>query len=414
MGKRMGALIAQYASQGAHRTGTISDDADAAWLVAHAQAVTKGAAARITIQRSNFPMVRRDILAASITIETQEGTWSAPGVPLYDCAEYTDIEGVTGTLGHAGEDCDIAVVEYSTAALADAANAPDLMLARNSSRHKAVIAIYVPPQQFEDGLALINADSYLNCFGKPTLQIQTKHRLPLQAALKQHASGHVVACMSDTQTEAANVSIEVQGTDPNLSPIIVLTPRSGWWSCAVERGSGIAAFIEILRAVASSQPKRTVLFVALTGHELGHLGNSRFWDQRPGFLQNAYICFHLGSSWACECASAPGNKRILLQVSDAKTNDIAVAALTKEGIPMSGVYVVDGSARPVGEAKNLYDAGARYVSIINLGLESFHMEEDREVAVQMSVLAQLTRAFTAAVLISAQGSSSGSPPGAKM
>ena len=36
----------------------------------------------------------------------------------------------------------------------------------------------------------------------------------------------------------------VAGADAALAPIAVLTPRSGWWHCAGERGGGIAIWLE--------------------------------------------------------------------------------------------------------------------------------------------------------------------------
>jgi hypothetical protein len=40
----------------------------------------------------------------------------------------------------------------------------------------------------------------------------------------------------------------------SLAPVVVITPRSGWWACASERGPGIAAFIELARAAATASP----------------------------------------------------------------------------------------------------------------------------------------------------------------
>ncbi len=59
-----------------------------------------------------------------------------------------------------------------------------------------------------------------------------------------------------------------------------MTPRSGWWQCASERGGGIAVWVEILAAVAAAKPARTVNFVASTGHELGHYGLTHYLESR--------------------------------------------------------------------------------------------------------------------------------------
>merc|ERR1712060_700481 len=108
----------------------------------------------------------------------------------------------------------------------------------------------------------------------------------------------VAASMQEADAEAFNVTAEVPGTDASLAPVIVFTPRSGWWSCAVERASGLAAFLEILRVVVASKPARTVVFLANTGHELGHLGMRSLRQQRPGYFAQAHLCVHIGANWA--------------------------------------------------------------------------------------------------------------------
>ena len=68
---------------------------------------------------------------------------------------------------------------------------------------------------------------------------------------------------------------------------MVMTPRSGWWSCGSERGGGIACWLEIMRAVHAAKPARDVLFVASSGHELGHLGLDAYMARRPDLVRAA-------------------------------------------------------------------------------------------------------------------------------
>ena len=50
-----------------------------------------------------------------------------------------------------------------------------------------------------------------------------------------------------------------------------MTPRSGWWNCAADRGGGIVCWLEIMQAVHSDGPMRDVYFVPSSGQELGYL-----------------------------------------------------------------------------------------------------------------------------------------------
>jgi hypothetical protein len=62
-----------------------------------------------------------------------------------------------------------------------------------------------------------------------------------------------------------NVTAEREGTEPKLPPLVVMTPRSGWYSCDSERGGGIACWLEIIRNSVTSPARRPVPFVAPLG-----------------------------------------------------------------------------------------------------------------------------------------------------
>ena len=140
---------------------------------------------------------------------------------------------------------------------------------------------------------------------------------------------------------ARNVEAKIAGSDPDLSPVVVMTPRSGWWANASERGGGIACFLEIMRAVNASVPKRDVIFTANTGHELGHTGLDLFLHNNPGLTKDAHIWMHLGANFAAKFGS-----QVRLQYSD----DEAVASLApwlKEHGLKPGVVTPDRTA-PIG------------------------------------------------------------------
>ena len=97
---------------------------------------------------------------------------------------------------------------------------------------------------------------------------------------------------------ARNVEAKIEGSNSELAPIVVMTPRSGWWLNASERGGGIACFLEIMRAVKSSAPKRDVIFTANTGHELGHTGLDLFLAEESKADKERS---HLDAPWGQFC-----------------------------------------------------------------------------------------------------------------
>ena len=97
-----------------------------------------------------------------------------------------------------------------------------------------------------------------------------------------------------------------------------MTPRSGWWSNASERGGGIACFLEMMRGIEESRPQRDVIFTANTGHELGHTGLDQYLHDNSGLIKDAFLWVHLGANFA-----ARHGAEVRLQYSD----DLAVASL---------------------------------------------------------------------------------------
>ena len=99
--------------------------------------------------------------------------------------------------------------------------------------------------------------------------------------MRQGAEALLTAHVERTPVKAFNVVTVVPGTDKGAPPLVVMTPRSGWWGCASERGGGLACWLEIMRAMCAARPVRDTLFLASSGHELGHLGLDAFIQRRP-------------------------------------------------------------------------------------------------------------------------------------
>src|SRR5205085_1729769 len=94
---------------------------------------------------------------------------------------------------------------------------------------------------------------------------------------------------------AFNVVAELPGRRRAEPPLVVMTPRSGWWHSTAERGGGIVCWLESLRALIAQPPAGTVVFTANSGHELGHLGLDDFVARRPG-CEAASSWVHFGAN----------------------------------------------------------------------------------------------------------------------
>lgn len=168
----------------------------------------------------------------------------------------------------------------------------------------------------------------MNPFGPPVLQVSSEEGEWLAEQARLGRDVRVVGHATRTRATAYNVTAELMGSVPTLAPLAVMTPRSGWYTCGSERGGGIACWLEIIRGIASFRTRRSVLFVASSGHELGHLGMDTFIARRTGIVKNAMAWLHLGAN----IGAATQSTDALLQTSDAELEQSVTDALKSVGI----------------------------------------------------------------------------------
>ena len=385
---RLARVIREYDAQGVHRTGTDVDSASARWL---AKLVAE-AGFEATLQA--LPFERIDTKSAFLEVTETDGTLTRyDGIPLMDCAEYTGADGITGQLGGPDTDAKIVVACWPPSVQ----YVPAFRQIRTSVRHSALVVVTGgkdfdrPPDSpqragLPEGYALINADRYLDPYGHPVLQLPSTAGAALVIARQRSAQARLVMHIERTPVKVFNVTTTVLGTDVSAAPVVVMTPRSGWWEVASERGGGIALWVELLHAIHQSQPQRTVLFVASTGHELGHVGLHHYLKQHSDLVEDAHLWFHLGANFA---AAVGGNIRV--QASSQALLDRALAAMKREGIAPGVITPV--TDRPYGEAREIYDGGGSFLSLLGSnGL--FHSPDDRwPDSVEMETLKRLTDAY---------------------
>jgi len=367
---RIAAVIREFEAQGFHRTATPVDRASGEWLADQ----VKRAGLKPSLEP--FAISRVDPLRAVVVA----GNRRIAGVPLFDAA-FTSADGVRAPLGSGGPAAAVLLVETAV----NAAGAGPLGEARRANTHKAIVAI---TRGGRPGLCPSNADSFLSPFGPPVVQVSSDDAPFLAGHAASGGEVTVIAEVKRTAASADNVTAALDGTNPSLPPLVVMTPRSGWYSCASERGGGIAVWLEMMRTLRTSPPRRPVWFVASSGHELGHLGINAYIDRRSGIVTNAVGWLHLGAN-----VGAATDAANMVQASDDRMDALLSEAMTAVGLK------VDRRAPrgrvPSGEAEAVHRRGGRYVSIIGSSA-LFHNPEDRgPEAINPGTIARFAQAFTA-------------------
>ncbi|HEV7263670.1 MAG TPA: hypothetical protein VGN83_01950 [Falsiroseomonas sp.] len=344
-------FFAAYDGFGERRAGGEGDAASAAWL--RDQAEVAGASARLV------PVGFERFVPGEAWLSS--GDHRIEGLPLFDGGT-TDAGGVVGTLGPLGSAARIGFIEMHPQA-ASLPNNP-FALARRESRHAAiVVALRTQP----DSLAPLNAHDLAHPVGPPVLQVAGRDAPLLQRLAAGGAPAKLVAQGRRGAARSANVRADLPGEGP---PLLLLTPRTSWWTSTAERAGGILAWLVALRALAAAPRRRAVVALASCGHELGHIGAHKAFAAEPALARDSALVIHLGANLGC--AEAP---RLVVRSNVDGLAERMEEALVAAGHRRGPIDAVTGG-KAGGEAHEIEQRGGRYLSLIGEN-PWFHAPEDR-------------------------------------
>ncbi len=339
--------IQLWDSSNEHRTGTEGDRATARWL--------NGEILELGLEGSvrQFPFRRLIPTTGALRV----GNSPIHGTPMFDGGT-TDEDGIHAPLSLTPDkDCLFLWCSSNrTVSLDGARRAPDL---------SGIVAV---SQLDTPGIALINADSYGNPFGPPVLQVASDHEQLLIDASNAGQEATLQVGFVSEATSASNVELRIEGSSSDLDPLVIMTPKSSWYTCTAERIGGIVIWLECIRYFIEHPPVRPVIFTANTGHELGHIGLEVFLDENRGLAHKAFLWVHLGANFASL------DSRIRLQGSNQENLDLLRHNLSHQSVKVGDI--VPSGVRPGGEARNIFDRDGQYISILGSN-RLFHHPSDR-------------------------------------
>ncbi len=347
--QRVARIIGEYDAQGWHRTGSVTDHESSHWLADLVSEIG------VDVSQEPFELSRVDPAECHI----QVGGQRIPGLPMFDGA-FTRAEGILGRLGPVGSSAEIGVGGVSLAGGEDEA----LTASRRSGEHQALVAVTVGGRP---GLMPSNAPQFLSPFGCPVLQVGSEAQTLLNEHIERGSEASLVATAFRVPSESFNVVGRISGLDRSLPPLMVMTPRSGWWHCASERGGGLACWLEIMRAVHETSPRRDVIFVATSGHEVGLYGIHAFLERRQDLASNAFAWIHFGANIGA--AEGPAGQ---FAATDEDLREQVRMAL--DGADMG--HAGPGDRFP-SESGVVVSQGGKMAALVAPGNAVFHLESDR-------------------------------------
>jgi hypothetical protein len=375
--QRIARIIGEYDRLGIHRTGSEVDAKSARWLA------VKVRRCGLNPLLEPFVINRVDPKSCYLLV----GGRRIEGLPIFD-GGFTDTAGARSRIGLLGSDAEIGLIE----APPNAEYGPTYLTMRRESRHRAIVIV---TRGARPGLTPINAPHFTEPFGPPILQVSSEEGQWLKEQADKNSEATLVAHVKRTKAQALNVAARIAGADPKLPPLVVMTPRSGWWRCASERGGGLVCWLEVMRALAAARPPRNIWFVATSGHELGHIGLEAFIERRPELVKNARVWIHFGANIGAAQEPSPR-----LQASSDEFEQIAVVAMKAEGTKAD--EITPRGAAPFGEAGHIHRGGGHYVSLLGRNALFHHPADRWPEAVDVAAVSRYARAFVKVAITLAQ------------
>ncbi len=254
-GEALYADVKAYSDLGEHRTGTPGDAATTGWMLAALRRAGYDAIAQ-EFAYPVFEVGRTDIRQGFDNFYSGFPYWTP---------RPTGREGVTGRLSSKAGPGDIALVVLPPGAGAGlyAGPPPQIMRALASAPAAVIVVTENPLGQ----LTALNRNPKAPPWPVPVILVDQRFKgwVPEGEQLTIFSEGRTI------QGRAANVVARKPGAG---KPIVISTPKSGWFHCAGERGSGIAIWLGLARWLATTE--RNVVVVAAAGHEFDGYGGARF------------------------------------------------------------------------------------------------------------------------------------------
>ncbi|WP_374576478.1 hypothetical protein [Phenylobacterium sp.] len=223
----------------------------------------------------------------------------------------------------------------------------------------AAAAVLVTTGPTGEAVAL-NVSATKPGFQKPVAVLAPKDAEPFLVAAKAGQGATLTVDATVGRRPAYNLICRMdRGADKTL---IVTTPRSGWFDCVAERGSGLAVWLTLAQRLAAAKPKANLEFVVTSGHEYIYLGGEEYLAHKAPKPADTHAWVHIGASAAARDWHELATLRPLpsadpQRVLTATPQLIDQARAAFKGISgLEAVYPAD-RANAGGELVNVIEAG---------------------------------------------------------
>lgn len=210
----------------------------------------------------------------------------------------------------------------------------------------------------------------------PTAILAPKLSTPFVDAAMGGASATLTLDGDATHRPCKNVIAELNRSD---RWIVLTTPRTGWFGCVGERGTGTAVFLELASWLSASFPDLSIYVMNAGGHEYNFAGSHRIVASAPDPAKTL-VWAHIGATVAARDADESGGKLRMLDSADPQRSlmvtDRARMAATEGFRGLSGLETPTAVRPGAGELSTFTDRGYTTAFAV-IGIHRwFHTVED--------------------------------------
>lgn len=166
--------------------------------------------------------------------------------------------------------------------------------------------------------------------------------------------------------------------------LVFSTPVTSWFTSTVERGPGIALFLAFARQATQRLTNMDLVFVATSGHEIGHGGMEHFLRKEAPLPSATLAWAHFGASIACRNAV---ERRI-------NSSEALRTIVDRHFANVEGTHLY-GDRAAIGELREVHASG--YAGFFGMAgqHEFFHTSADSLSSLSTDMLAPIALAFLA-------------------
>lgn len=212
-------------------------------------------------------------------------------------------------------------------------------------------------------------------FDRPVAILSPREAEPFVRAAQRGEAATLVIPGRSFRRPAFNVTARL--SRGHSKSLVLSTPRSGWFTCAGERGTGLAVWLLLARWAAKANLPFDLALVATSGHEYEYAGGETFIRELAPKPADAVAWVHLGANVAARDWHERGPTLAPLPSADPQRFLLASPALVPQakaafaGLPgLEQIYTADPK-QAAGELASILAAG--YDPVIGaFGSHRFH------------------------------------------